>query len=79
LLNTIAQPIELGDLQVVINASIGIAVYSGDGTSEDELIRNADTAMYRAKKAGIGCIFFNALEADETSDGDSVPRAAFSG
>jgi two-component system cell cycle response regulator len=79
LLKTIAQPIELGDLQVVINASIGIAVYSGDGTSEDELIRNADTAMYRAKKAGIGCIFFNALEADETSDGDSVPRAAFSG
>jgi len=79
LLQTIAQPIELGDLQLVINASIGIAVYSGDGTSEDELIRNADTAMYRAKKAGIGCIFFNALEADETSDGDSVPRAAFSG
>jgi two-component system, cell cycle response regulator len=79
LLNTIAQPIELGDLQVVINASIGIAVYSGDGTSEDELIRNADTAMYRAKKAGVGCIFFNALEADETSDGDSVPQAAFSG
>jgi two-component system, cell cycle response regulator len=79
LLKTIAQPIELGDLQVVINASIGIAVYSGDGTSEDELIRNADTAMYRAKKAGVGCIFFNALEADETSDGDSVPQAAFSG
>jgi two-component system cell cycle response regulator len=77
LLKTIAQPIELGDLQVVINASIG--VYSGDGTSEDELIRNADTAMYRAKKAGVGCIFFNALEADETSDGDSVPQAAFSG
>ena len=58
LLNTIAQPIELGDLQVVINASIGIAVYSGDGTSEDELIRNADTAMYRAKKTMVGCVFF---------------------
>jgi two-component system cell cycle response regulator len=78
LLRTIAQPIDLGDLQPVINASIGIAVYPGDGTSEEQLIRNADTAMYRAKKAGVGCIFFNALEAEGTSDRESVPQVAFS-
>jgi two-component system, cell cycle response regulator len=78
LLKVIAQPIDLGDLQPVVNASIGIAVYPGDGTSEEQLIRNADTAMYRAKKAGVGCVFFSAL-AEGTSDRASVLRAAFSG
>jgi two-component system cell cycle response regulator len=64
LLKTIGQPIDMGELQPVINASIGIAVYPGNGTSGEQLIRNADIAMYRAKKAGIGCIFFNALETE---------------
>jgi two-component system, cell cycle response regulator len=79
LLKAIAQPIDLGDLQPVVNASLGIAVYPGDGTSEEQLIRNADTAMYRAKKAGVGCIVFNALETEGASARESVPRAAFSG
>jgi diguanylate cyclase (GGDEF)-like protein len=58
LLTVIGQPVDLGDLQVVIKASIGIAVYPGNGTSGKQLIRNADTAMYRAKKAATGCVFF---------------------
>ena len=79
LLKTIGQPIDMGDLQLVINASIGIAVYPGDGASEEQLIRNADTAMYRAKKAGVGCIFFNAPEMEGASPRESFPRAAVSG
>jgi two-component system, cell cycle response regulator len=78
LLEAIGQPIDLGDLQPVINASLGIAIYPDDGTSEEELIKNADTAMYRAKKAGVGCIFFNPLETEGASARESVPRAAFS-
>jgi diguanylate cyclase (GGDEF)-like protein len=58
LLKVIEKPVEMGDLQAVIKASIGIAVYPGNGTSVDQLISNADTAMYRAKKAMTGCIFF---------------------
>jgi two-component system cell cycle response regulator len=79
LLKAIGQPIDMGDLQPVINASLGIAVYPGDGTSGEELIRNADTAMYRAKKAGVGCIIFSALETEDASARESVPQAAFSG
>jgi len=79
LLETIAQPIFMGDLQFVISASIGIAVYPGDGNSEEQLIRNADTAMYRAKKAGVGYVVFNALETEGASASESVPRAALSG
>jgi two-component system cell cycle response regulator len=79
LLKIIGQPIDMGDLQPVINASIGIAVYPGDGTSEEQLIRNADTAMYRAKKAGVGCVFFHALEIEGASARESFPRAALAG
>ena len=69
LLQTIGQPIEMGDIQLVIKASIGIAVYPDSGSTGEQLIRNADMAMYRAKKSMIGCVFFDALETEETSAG----------
>jgi diguanylate cyclase (GGDEF)-like protein len=66
-LKTIAQPIDIDDLQLVIKPSIGIAVYPTDGSTGEQLIKNADTAMYRAKKDMSGCVFFNALETEPTS------------
>ena len=78
LLKAIGQPIDLGDLQPVINASIGIAVYPDNGTNGEQLIRNADTAMYRAKKAGIGRISFNALETEGASASEPVLREEIS-
>jgi diguanylate cyclase (GGDEF)-like protein len=59
LVKTIGQPIDMGELQPVIKASIGIAIYPDNGTSGEELIRNADTAMYRAKTRANGCAFFS--------------------
>jgi two-component system, cell cycle response regulator len=79
LLETIAQPMDIGNLRPVINASIGIAVYPSDGTSEEQLIKNADAAMYRAKKAGGGRIFDSALEIEWALPRESFSRAAFSG
>jgi two-component system, cell cycle response regulator len=79
LLKTIAQPIDLGDLQLVINASIGVAVYPGDGPGEEHLIKNADTAMYRAKRAGAGYVVFNALETEDALAREPAPRKALSG
>jgi two-component system cell cycle response regulator len=60
LVKTIGQPIDMGELQPVIKASIGIAIYPDDGATGEQLIRNADAAMYLAKARTNGCAFFNA-------------------
>jgi diguanylate cyclase (GGDEF)-like protein/PAS domain S-box-containing protein len=52
ILEKLSHPINLSGHQVVIGASIGIAVYPNDAESHDELLRNADMAMYHAKEAG---------------------------
>jgi diguanylate cyclase (GGDEF)-like protein/PAS domain S-box-containing protein len=48
----LARPFELDGQEVYVSASIGIAIYPGDGDDPDVLLRNADTAMYRTKEAG---------------------------
>ncbi|MDP5053593.1 MAG: EAL domain-containing protein, partial [Congregibacter sp.] len=46
------QPLSLKDRQLTISTSIGISVSPGDGSTTEELLRNADAAMYRAKRSG---------------------------
>ena len=63
LLETIAAPIrgDVGNLEV--GASIGVAVSPADGTTPDELLRSADTALYRSKHNGRNtyCFFANEM------------------
>jgi len=53
------KPIELDGHEVVINASFGVCCYPEDGNDIAALLRNADTAMYAAKKQGRGrlCLY----------------------
>jgi diguanylate cyclase (GGDEF)-like protein len=51
-------PVNIGGRDHFICASIGITLFPDDGITIDDLIRNADTAMYRAKDAGRGCVMF---------------------
>ncbi len=46
------QPFELFGHRVVISPSIGIVLFPTHGVTPEELMRNADTAMYKAKQAG---------------------------
>ncbi len=52
LLGAIGEPLQLCDLECRVTASIGIAVFPGDGEDEATLTKNADMAMYRAKEEG---------------------------
>ncbi len=44
--------VSFGAFKLRTTVSVGIAAYPGHGISADELIRNADTALYRAKNLG---------------------------
>ena len=46
------EPFYVGEAKVFLNISIGIAFYPFDGTSAEDLLTNADIAMYKAKKEG---------------------------
>jgi diguanylate cyclase (GGDEF)-like protein len=48
------RPFGLEGKEVFIGATVGIAIADGDALGPDELLRNADLAMYRAKKEGGG-------------------------
>jgi diguanylate cyclase (GGDEF)-like protein/PAS domain S-box-containing protein len=52
IIDVLRTPFRIGIEQLNISASIGITLYPGDGDNPEQLMRNADHAMYRAKAAG---------------------------
>src|SRR5262249_19392308 len=50
LMRSLDQPFELDGREVFVTASAGIALFPSDGEDADTLLKNADTAMYRAKE-----------------------------
>lgn len=50
----IAETIVVGGVSLVVGVSVGIAVYPEDASTATELLKLADTAMYAAKKGGLG-------------------------
>lgn len=54
----LSKPFHINQLENYVTASVGITVYPANGTSAEELLRDADMAMYRAKKSGRGTYAF---------------------
>jgi diguanylate cyclase (GGDEF)-like protein len=52
IIDTLARPFPLGEDQAYISASVGITVYPDDAENIEDLLKNADQAMYAAKRAG---------------------------
>jgi diguanylate cyclase (GGDEF)-like protein len=55
ILHELAAPFQIGDYQVFTNVSIGIAMGSDIYKQPEHILRDADTAMYRAKANGKAC------------------------
>jgi diguanylate cyclase (GGDEF)-like protein len=52
LLAAVDHPLPVRGQEFVLTASIGVSLYPGDGSDAHTLLKNADTAMYRAKEQG---------------------------
>jgi len=50
ILDTLSQPLLLDGRNLSVTASIGVAMFPGDGEDPESLLNSADAAMYRAKK-----------------------------
>lgn len=58
MIESIAQPCEFDGLKLTVKPSIGIALYPQDGRSANVLLKNADSAMYKAKQSDKGYCFY---------------------
>ncbi len=58
ILSVFDKPFMIEDREITISASIGISLYPENGDSADMLLRNADAAMYLAKKTGLNQFVF---------------------
>lgn len=67
---SVSKPVYLDEQEVSVNASIGIATSELRYTSPNEMLRDADAAMYQAKARGKGCyvIFDEDMFANATRD-----------
>ena len=65
ILHTMVEPFILNGHEVYVSPSIGITLYPIDDVKENDLLRNADAAMYRAKENGRNCYRFYTADMNE--------------
>jgi diguanylate cyclase (GGDEF)-like protein len=69
---SLSDPFVIGQQESYVSASIGVAMCPTDGRDSEELLKKADTAMYRAKDAGRGrFVYF-----EERMNAEAVERVA---
>jgi len=64
LIDAISGPYQINEHEVVVGVSIGLSISPTDGSDADQLLRNADMALYRAKADGRGTYRFFEAEMD---------------
>ncbi|MBG6079043.1 diguanylate cyclase (GGDEF)-like protein [Rubrivivax gelatinosus] len=58
LITAVSAPLQLGELQLSVRPSVGIAICPDDGVDAEALLQRADAAMFRAKRQRRGVAFF---------------------
>jgi len=64
IIDQLMDPVAIAGHELVTTPSIGIALYPDNGATVEDLLRNADTAMYRAKSNGRNCYQFFTRDMD---------------
>ncbi len=67
ILDTFLPPLQIDDQELHLGASLGITLYPHDGDDAETLIRNADTALYRAKEHSRGSYQFYTTDMNATA------------
>jgi len=65
LLSLMAEPFKVGDAEVVVSCSIGIAIYPDYADSFNDLVKNSDQAMYASISRGGNCVTYFTFEMQE--------------
>ncbi len=84
ILDAMSKPYGISGRELFASTSIGISLYPKDGDSAEELLKNADVAMYRSKKRGRNTFRFynegmNTSSAERLSIETSLRRAVDNG
>lgn len=75
ILDACARPIPVGDNVFQISASVGVAVWPADGQTVDELLQNADMAMYSSKGEGRNTLRFYDAQMNEKAKARATVEA----
>lgn len=67
-LQRIGAPLAILGREMIVTCSIGVSVYPDDGEDAETLLKNADAAMYGAKKKGRNSVCFYTREMNEIID-----------
>lgn len=63
-LDSVNSPLVIGNHTLEVGASIGVALYPNDGQAVEDLIKNADMALYEAKRSGRNRVNFFSFKLD---------------
>ena len=65
MLTLLATPVTVAGVALAASASVGVAMFPGDGRDMETLLHRADMAMYQAKSQGRGCFSFFSSEMNQ--------------
>ena len=72
IINSLSQPYSVEGSRCIIGASVGVAIAPFDGLTSDDLVRNADLALYAAKGNGRGRFSFYSSDLHQAAEGRRV-------
>jgi diguanylate cyclase (GGDEF)-like protein len=75
IIQTLSQPYDIEDKRATIGTSVGVAVSPFDGVEKEDLIHNADLALYAAKNGGRGQFRFYSADLKDEAEERSLIEA----